>query len=543
MILTLNILNFTLYDWLLAIGLIILLAIQVVSLWKKKASKTKTGLNLLLWLSVFMLVINPSWNKSVNTSKILVYSDEISNETIQKTKDSLKIGEVFSQKEFNRRVNENTYFASKLGKIYFLGQDASPEILSKIGQHFISWIPYFKTDEIQDIRWKSITRKGEMQEVAGKIELSEPKTIKVKFGSQVLDSLKLPKGFLSFSLNFPTFSIGRTSLNLELDQKSLQTIEFYSIKSQLKNILFILSNPDFESKILADWLGKIGNKVEIQATITKNTLNNVSINKTDKTFSPDIIITDPSNAGNSIVKKAFSEGKSVLFINFENPDLAAKSINQNLGTKWKLKRTSTQENRPISQEITAYPYEFEPNILQKCVSDYPIAIQKKTGKVGISLLNETFPLMLSGDSLTYARIWQSAFQALNPSFDNNIEINAPIFQDVKKEILLNSSNWQSKLDIENDTIKTSQSAINPASSRTTYTFRKTGWQPFQDSLEVYVEAKQSSLAKASLLKPYLKSNEISAGSEQKLQANLPEWAWFLIILLILAGLWVEAKVG
>jgi len=35
----------------------------------------------------------------------------------------------------------------------------------------------------------------------------------------------------------------------------------------------------------------------------------------------------------------------------------------------------------------------------------------------------------------------------------------------------------------------------------------------------------------------------SAGSEQKLQVYLPEWAWFLIILLILAGLWVEAKVG
>jgi len=535
-------LNFTIYDWLIITGLIILLAIQLISLWKKKASKTKIGLNLLLWFCVCMLVINPSWTKSVDTSKIMIYSEGISNETIQKTKDSLKIGEAFSQKEFNRRVYENIDFASKLGKIYFLGQDASPEILSKIGQHSILWIPYFKTDEIQDIHWDAITRKGEIQEVAGKIELSEPKTIKIKFGNQVLDSLKLPKGFSSFSLNFPIFSIGRTSLNLELDQKHLHNIDFYSIKNQPQNILFILSNPDFESKTLADWFGKGGNKVEIQTTIAKNTLNNVSINQTKRTFSSDIIITDPSNADNSLIKKVFTEGKSILFINFENPDLEVKTINQNLGTKWKLKRTSTQENRSISQELTAHPYEFEPNILQKSVFDYPIAIQKKTGKVGISLLNETFPLMLSGDSLTYARIWQSAFQALNPSFDNNIEINAPIFQDVKEEILLNSSNWQNKLSIANDTIKTTQSAINPASSRTTYTFRKTGWQSFQDSLEVYVEANQCALAKANLIKPYLKSYAISASSEQKLQVNLPDWAWFLIILLILAGLWVEAKV-
>ncbi len=543
MILIQYILNFTLYDWLLVVGLVILLAAQLVALWKKKASKIKIGLNLLLWLSVCMLVINPSWTQSADTSKILIYSEGISTENIKKTKDSLKIGEVFSQKEFNRRVHENINFASKLGKIYFLGQDASPEILSKLGHNPISWIPNFKDDEVQDIRWKSIIRKGEMQEVTGKIELSEPKTIKVKFGNQVLDSLNLPKGFSSFSLNFPTFSIGRTSLNLELDKEQLQTIDFYSIKNQPQNILFILSNPDFESKTLADWLGKGGNKVEIQTTIAKNTLNSVSINQAKKTFSPDIIITDPTNAGNSLAKKAFAEGKSILLINLENPDLAMKTINQNLGTKWKLKRTSTQENRAISQELTAHPYEFEPNILQKSVFDYPIAIQKKTGKVGISLLNETFPLMLSGDSLTYARIWQSAFQALNPSYNNNIEVNAPIFQDEKKEIALNSTNLQSKLYVEDDTIKTTQSAINPATSKATYTFRKTGWQPFQDSLEVFVEAKQSPLAKANLLKPYLKSDAISEGSELKLQVNLPEWAWFLIILLILTGLWVEAKVG
>lgn len=543
MILTQNILNFTFYNWLLSIGLVILLAAQLFALWKKKASKIKIGLNLLLWLSICMLVINPTWTESVDTSKILVYSDGISVEKIQKIKDSLKISEMFSQKEFNRRVNENTDFVSKLGKLYFLGQDASPEILSKISQNSISWIPDFKTEEIQDIHWNAIIRKGEMQEISGKIELSEPQIIKVKFGNQVLDSLNLQKGFSSFRLNFPTFSIGRTSLNLELNQKLLQTIDFYSIKNQPQNILFILSNPDFESKTLTDWLGKGGNKVEIQTTIAKNTLNNISINKTDKAFSPDIIITDPSNAGNSLVKKALSEGKSILFINLENPDLVVKTINQNLGTKWKLKRISTQESRAISQELTAHPYEFEANMLQKSVFEYPIAIQKKTGKVGISLLNETFPLMLSGDSLTYARIWQSTFQALNPSYNNNIEVNAPIFQDVKKEIFLNSSSWQSKLNIEDDTIKTTQSAINPATSKTTYTFRKAGWQPFQDSLEVYVETHQSALAKANLLKPYLKSDVISTGSEQKLQVILPEWAWFLIILLILTGLWVEAKVG
>jgi len=43
---------------------------SVVSLWQKKANKIKIGLNLLLWLSVCMLVVNPSWTQSADTSKI-----------------------------------------------------------------------------------------------------------------------------------------------------------------------------------------------------------------------------------------------------------------------------------------------------------------------------------------------------------------------------------------------------------------------------------------------------------------------------------------
>jgi hypothetical protein len=549
MTLILNILKtLTISEWLNIIGLCLLFVIQLFAFWRNKSKIVsrfwlKIGLNLLLWFSICMLVINPSWEKKADTSKVLIYSEKIDTQTIQQLKDSLQIGEVFSQKDFNRRVKENPNFVSKLGNIYFLGQDATPEILSKLSEHPISWIPKFGIDELQDIRWNGIIRKGEIQEINGKIELSEAKTMKIKWGNQVLDSLNLPKGFSNFSLRFPSFSIGQTSLNLELNQNLLQTIDYFTAKTLPQNILFILSNPDFESKTLADWLGKSGNKVEIQTTIAKNTVNNVSINKNTNKFTPDIIITDPSNASNSLVKKAFSEGKSVLFINLENPDLAAKSINQNLGTKWKLKKISNEENRQISQDLSAYPYQFETYALQKSILDYPIAIQKKMGKVSLSLLNETFQLKLSGDSLTYSKIWQSVFQALKPSNDNNIEIQAPIYQNINTEIALNSTNFQNHLSIEDDTIKTNQSALNQTVFKADYTFRKTGWQPLQDSLEIYVDGSQPSLARANLLKPYLKTGTISEGSEQQLTVKLPEWAWFLVILLILAGIWVEAKIG
>lgn len=304
----------------------------------------------------------------------------------------------------------------------------------------------------------------------------------------------------------------------------------------------ILSNPDFESKTLADWLGRNGNQVKIISTVAKNTQSAISINQLDTNFTPDIIITDPSNAGNSIVKKAYSEGKSIFFINLSQADLAAKSINQALGTNWTFKRISTQENIPISADLTALPYSVQTHDFQKNLVDFPIAIQKKNGIVGVSLLNETFPLMLSGDSLSYMKIWQSALQLLRPSNSRNILLSAPIFKDSPNEITLNTSESLSEVKVADDTLVAQKSAINPFSSQTNYTFREAGWQKLGDSVEVFVENSESQLAKAQLLQPYLKANPTKAGETQKLLVEIPEWLWFSVILLVLSVLWVEPKI-
>lgn len=549
-----NIINtLSIFDWLIVLASMLLLSLQIFTLWRntglsKPRFWLKLSLNILLWISICLMMINPKWEYSADTNKILIFSEEIPSEKIQTIKDSLSINESFSQKEFNRKVNENPNLIEQLGTIYLLGQDAKPEILNKLNQQAIIWIPYFKVDELQDIRWEAILRKGNIQEISGKITLAEPKTIRIKWANQVLDSLKLPKGFSHFTLGFPVFSLGKTELSLDLADKHLQKINFFSFNNQPQKFLFILSNPDFESKTLADWLGKNGHQVETIVTVAKNTLNTITINKgkNSKDFVPDFVITDPLNANHTLVKKAFLAGKSILFINLENPDIAVKSINQNLGTKWKVKKTVNQESRVIEQDLTAYPYEFEPSAFQKTLINYPIAIQKKMGKVGISLLNETFQFQLSGDSLRYAKIWQSAFQALAPTPKQNFSIEAPIFQDVTQILEINQPELKGKFKVAKDTISVLQSAINPFSSKANFTFRNIGWQTFQDSLALFVAENSSEIAKSKLLKPYLGEGLLnSTGSinkSQKLSTTLPEWIWYIVIVLILTALWIEPKI-
>ncbi|WP_394992189.1 hypothetical protein [Emticicia sp.] len=545
---------FSSFDWLIYLALIAILGLQIWLTSKansisKQRKRIKLALNLFLWLAVLLFVIQPQWKSATNASRVLVISKNIPSENIKKVKDSLKITEFFYKKDFQQRIIEDPNFVEHLGNIYLLGQDFDAELLSQLSEKQMTWLPFFEQNELQDIRWNGIVRKGDMQEIFGKIEVSATNTLKIKYADQVLDSVVLQKGINNFKLRFSTFSVGRTETELFLGNESLQKIAFFSRKNPAIAIQFILENPDFENKSLAEWLGKNGNHVEITTTVAKNSQNQTSINKliSKEKFAPDIIITDPSNASNQVVKKAIAEGKSVLFLNLTNPEQELKTINQALDLHYFAKKTTNEDFIKISENLTALPYHFEGKPNQKNISDYPVAIQKNIGKIGVSLLNETFPLKLSGDSLTYGKLWTSVFQQLNPSFQDNIEVAAPIFQDTKATIYLNNRSISAKdLKIANDTIEVENSAINSLSSETNFIFRKTGWQTLQDSLEVYVEGNPTILWKCKQINEFLrvnsKNNAQNKGTlSQVLTAKLPDWAWFLIILMCLTAVWIEPK--
>lgn len=543
-------------NWLLYACLGVMLVIQLWLLLKNKSLSRKrlwirTGLNLFVWLLIFLFVFQPEWKYTSDTNRILLTDNNVPGTYIQKIRDSLHINESFSNTDFNRLITKNPHLIDKLGNVYLLGQSFSAKTISQLSQKNLVWLPYFGNNQLQDLQWKSIIRQGEMQEVSGKISVDEPQTLNLKYANKTLDSLQLKKGLNAFRFSFPAFTIGRTEAVLSLANESLEDIHFYSRSPQTFNVLFILENPDFESKNLSEWLGKNGNRVEIITTIAKDAQSKVSINKNTQTkiFNADIVISNPGNANHALVKKAVADGKSVLFINSIAPEQDIKNINQALGTNWRVKKTSNEQAVSISENLTALPYSFEENINQKSLSSYPIAIQKKVGKIGVSLLNETFPLKLSGDSLGYTRIWASVFQQLNPPSQNNVMVQAPVFTNTQTPIVLNNlSVAANTLKIANDTTLLIQSAVNPFSFAASYTFRKTGWQSFQDSLSIFVEDKKTTLQQTKELQETLRAHQrfeaiSTLSTAQTISATLPDWLWFALIILGLTALWLEPKLN
>jgi hypothetical protein len=510
----------------------------------------RTGLNVLLWLAVMAFVVQPYVIRESKTSVSFIAGKDLPRSVANSLVDSLsRLGKVVADD-----LEENTF-----DTLILAGQDFDAALFPKILQSpqppgLIKWIPYFQQDLPYDLQWKGLVRNGEMQVLHGRIESTKKQFIKLKYGGQTLDSVSLNVGNNYFRLQFPGFTLGRTSIELALDETVIDTLHYFSRSTAPMTVQFILDSPDFESRALANWLGKAGNSVIYTATLSKDIKSKLTINKGKE---PDVIITDAANATNALVKKSLLNGKSILFFNLTNPLGEVPAINAALGTTFQVRKSSSKEFVAIQSGLTALPYSFAPSNRYFQVVGYPFAVQKTSGNVGISLLNETFPLQLAGDSLAYQKIWNVLLAPIRPLSKSNIELTAPVFQGLKSELALN--NFQKSVEmlgIGTDTIFPVASALNPRSETAIFKPIKSGWLALNDSLktEIFVEnqtinAKRYNVALVSdfvksynLYREKLAANALGPVTKSNgVQRKLSDWMWFGLIMCCLLAVWIESK--
>lgn len=539
-------------NWIILALLVLVLIVQVGLIVKNKSLSiqrkwTRLGLNGLLWTLLLGYFLQIVWEIPADAKPVFIADTNVPSDYINYLKDSLKIAEIVRVDALKTASIRSHLFDGSIDSVTLIGTGFSPDVLGHLSRQTIQWIPYYPPDQVQLIRWKGIMRKGEVQRVSGLVYSSQKQVLKVRFGNQTLDSLSLRVGLNQFKFEFSAFSKGRTAVELVLNQKALDTLLYFVRKSELISYQFILDSPDFESKTLADWLGKQGHSVQLISTISKDISNRISINRA---AIPDIIITDPANAIHPVVKKAAAQGKPVLFINVTDAETDAKTINQALGTSWKLKKISNEAAVPLGNGIQALPYQLTDAINQFAVDNYPVAIQKTNAKIGLSLLNETFPLKLSGDSVAYDRIWTSILTQLQPVYKDNIQIEAPVFERIRSLMHLNNlTNKPATVRIGQDTIALDYSPINGLSAEGSYVVAQSGWQPFQDSLEIYVNKASDKPAYGSrLVSNYLQARSAEPENTKTvlrhgLPAKIPDWVWILLFISCLTALWIEPKLS
>ncbi|GAB4019020.1 hypothetical protein [Spirosoma koreense] len=531
-------------NWLIAFLLLVLLIGQ---LWLIVRNQTlaparkalRAALNLALWLVLVGYFLQLRWSVDRPATHVLLVADDVPSAFVNQVKDSLRL-----QESFTRRTIKPGY-----DSITLVGQRFPTETLTQLSNTSLQWVPYAQPDQLQAIRWKGIVRQGEFQRVTGRILASKDETLRLRFGNKTLDSMALRAGDNAFTLRFPAFTQGRSEAELALGSTTLDTIHFFTRRTNPLTVQFVLNNPDFESKTLADWLGKHGHTVEISATLSKEISSNTRINKAGKSVGkvvPDLIVTEPVNANNVAIRKAIADGKAVLFINLTTPETDCRLINQAIGSRWQVRKTSNEATTPVGIGLTALPYRFAENLNQFAVPGYPIAIQQTTGRVGVSLLSETYPLALSGDSITYNRIWMSVLARLSHADRNTVQTSAPVYNGIQQAIYLNNPTTRVRtLQVGSDTLPVVYSPINDRRAAGTFTFGPSGWQPLADSLALYIDGSSSPLHSRQLVDQFVlahaKSHILPNKSERPITTQIPDWAWLLLLLSCFTALWVEPK--
>lgn len=529
---------------LLLLAALALLALQCGLLYTRHGKSGRLGirsiLNSLLWLSVMAWILDPYFESKAGSKVKLLIAGNVPSEVAGRIRDSLRGAEVVRPDEIANRPGDTLVIA---------GQEFDDKVFASIRQlknlPDLHWKPYFAPGELHSLHWKGLLRKGEMQQIEGGVQTAEQKTLHVRYAGHTLDSVALNAGDNNFRLTFPAFSEGRTTATLDLDGQTIDTIRFFTQPGQKLTIRFLLDNPDFETRNLATWLGKQGHAVLYDASLSKNIRSKLNINRAAE---PDVIVTSVSNAGGEVIRKAVNAGKSVLFLQMGDPVAGLRSINNALGTRFQAVKISNDESVPVSTSLTAQPFRFETRAFQMRAPHYPVATETTTGKIVVSLLNETFPMQLSGDSTGYGKVWNEILAYTRPAQAPVIEWDAPVFQNVPVTMHLN--NFQAIprfLTLGRDTISTIISALNDRSAAATFLPVQKGWVSLHDSLntELYVQD-YPSLRYAARMQHFIqstqKNNAAAAGKGDSFATRkLPGWAWFTWLMLCMAALWIEPK--
>jgi len=523
-----------------------LLALQIALLYTRHRHSGRLGirlvLNVLLWTSVMAWILDPGFKSDAGSKTGLLFAENVPSSVAGRIQDSLAGAEVIETDEVANRPVDT---------LVIVGQEFDETVFTSIRQlrnmPVLHWQPWFAPGELRDLHWKGILRKGEMQQMEGSIQLSSGKALQVRYAGQTIDSVKLYAGANHFKLAFPAFSEGRTTVTLHLDGQTIDTLRYFTQPEQKLTIRFLLDNPDFETRNLATWLGKQGHAVLYGAALSKNIRSELNINRAAE---PDLIITSASNAADGNVQKAVNAGKSVLFLQLSDPVAEIRSINNALGTRFQPVKISNEESVPVSPSLTALPYRFERHSFQVGLPHYPVVTEKTTGKIAVSLLNETFPMQLSGDSLAYGKIWNEILAYTRPAQASGIAWDAPVFENVPVTMHLN--NFQSVpryLMLGHDTISTSISPFNDRSAAATFLPAESGWLPLHDSLNAALYVQDNSpLRYASRMQHFIQSTQnippaAHPDTDPIATRKIPSWAWFVWLMLCLTALWTEPKLG
>ena len=337
-------------------------------------------------------------------------------------------------------------------------------------------------------------------------------------------------------------------------------------------ILFLLSYPTFEAQNLKSFLAGKNHSIVLRYRLSKNNFRYEYINhdqiKIDR-LAPailgniDLLITDGeimsslSSAEKAALEKSIFSGLGLLHLT----PITTKS----LAEFFPFQRTTVKSDTAILR-IGTKSLSFPASKLRITPTPPTIAVQKNktgilsgytfrgAGKIGFQLLQETYPLALSGDSISYAELWSSLLEKISRSRSepSKIKIVTPFpwyeNEPIDIEVISSTENISLSADSIPLPLKENVSFDNIWFARTWA--GNPGWHLLETgdgtSLHYYVSGPTE--WKALSLVNQQDENKIAAhqaleqrSEEKDSQEKIPPFIFYIIFILAAGFIWLAPK--
>ncbi len=567
--------------WPVLIGAILLWGIFIFKEWSSRYSKRfwmKIGLALIAIVSLALIFLKPVLNSEAKISRGVLLTRGYENDdldSIQKIDKDIKV--------FNYIKGESILEGDEaISTLMILGEgvqefdlwqleNVPTQYVGRTINNGVTNLNYTRENLIGDILVINVQYQKAKQ--GTKLILEAAGGIAVD--SIILDSSEIQEFQLSTELKIEgKYLYSLTEKDSTGEKRNSNPIPVLITERIPLKILIMDAFPTFETKYLKNYLAEAGHKVTVRTQITTgrykyeyfNAEKVEPVSILDKTLKKyDLLIIDAGSL------KALSRNEIDL--------LTGSSINDGLGifiqpslelfnSKNKLVNLTFKgdPNRKINLdlnskvEISKYPYQFSPEFGLQTIASYNelnLSAYKKNGigRIGTSVLENTFELLLDGKEVQYEKLWTEIIEKLSKKISITSEFEADqlvILKDEPFNFKLRTNEQKPRVISSEGTIIPLKQDVNISNLYFGAIYpRDKGWQTLsmiKDStitLKYYVneDAVWNSLNSEKTINKNIEYFSKSVGEENIPESKKPiDLIWFYAIFLICMGyLWLEPK--
>jgi hypothetical protein len=340
---------------------------------------------------LYLFLFKPDRNNNPEKTWI-VLSNQSTTDQKSKLKTEYKDARLLSEKEFLKTDKQSLNGV----ELKVLGANFSDNFWAQVSPLNPSFIQDSKNFHVLDLDYLPVLGSYDFQKISCTVYTEKPTFLKLYLQDFQIDSIQLKGGLNYIESSFPVFSSGKTQLSLGSEKWKIP-LYFYVKPEAPKHILIYSESPNMETKILADFLRNKGHKVSQKSLLGEDSQIQVSDSQAMENSDFDLIISTSVKLPSSYIKPR----TKLFFMGLEDLNGNLSAINSKWKKSFVLKNTLQGEKKIFALKA-----------LQRTSQNNQMASE---GHIGLSVMEDTFPLKLAGDSLTYMKIWSELMYLMQPS--------------------------------------------------------------------------------------------------------------------------------